>query len=144
MWGKWDDPSNDASHGKLIPFVVLAMLWARRQKVVSAAGKVCGPGLALLGLALLVHMAGSVVQQPRLSMVGLFAGAWALVALVWGWECGKVCFFPFAIFAFCVPMGGTFAQGLTLPMRLFAAQCTAGITHGFLQMDIIRDGTQLL
>src|ERR1039458_5101001 len=27
MWGKWDDPSNDASHGKLIPWVVLFILW---------------------------------------------------------------------------------------------------------------------
>jgi exosortase len=43
-----------------------------------------------------------------------------------------------------VPMGGTFAQGVTLPLRLMAAKATAGLAHGVLDVDIIRDGTQLL
>jgi exosortase len=144
MWGKWDDPSNDASYGKLIPFAVLAMLWFRRRRLVSSARGVWWPGLAALGLALALHVAGYVVQQPRLSMVALFAGAWVLVGLVWGWECGKASFFPFAIFAFCVPMGGTFAQGLTLPLRLLAAKGTMFITHRLLEIDVNRAGTQLL
>jgi exosortase len=144
MWGKWSDPSNDASHGKLIPFVVIAILWSRRQRLLDAAGRVWWPGLAVLGLTLLLHVVGTVVQQPRLSMVALFSGAWVITGLVWGWECAKLTFFPFAICGFCVPLGGTFAQGLTLPLRISAAKATVGLTHGLLDVNIIRDGTQLL
>ncbi len=144
MWGKWDDPSNDASHGKLIPLVVLGVLWFRRERLAKSVAAVWWPGLLAVGLALALHVAGFVVQQPRLSMVAFFFGAWGLVGLVWGWETWKVTFFPFFIFAFCVPMGGTFAQGLTLPLRKLAAMLTMFITHNVLEIDVTRIGTELL
>jgi exosortase len=124
--------------------VVLAILWFRRRRLASSVAGVWWPALAALGLALALHVVGFLVQQPRLSMVALFSGAWVLAALVWGWEWGKVSFFPFVIFAFCVPMGGTFAQGLTLPLRLWAAKGTMLLTHQLLDMNVTRAGTQLL
>ena len=142
MWDKWDDPANDASHGKLIPWVVLgvALVPAR------TAGRICRgiwwPGLPGLALALALHVVGFVVQQPRLSMVALFFGAWGLMGLVWGRETWKATFFPFVIFAFCVPMGGTFAQGLTLPLRQLAAKLTMFITKDLLEIEVTRIGTE--
>jgi exosortase len=143
MWTKWDDPANDASHGKLIPWVVLWLLWMRRGRLARSVAGVWGLGLVAVGLALALHVAGFVVQQPRLSMVAFFFGAWGLVGLVWGWEALRVTFFPFFIFAFCVPMGGTFAQGLTLPLRNFAAWVTTFITRDGLQIAVARNGTTL-
>jgi exosortase len=144
MWNKWDDPANDASHGKLIPLVVLWLLWSRRERLARSVAGAWWPGLLGLGLALALHVAGFVVQQPRLSMVAFFFGAWGLVGLVWGRETLKAAFFPFFIFAFCLPMGGTFAQGLTLPLRLFAAKVTAFITHDVLEIGVTRIGTSLV
>jgi exosortase len=144
MWLKWSDPSNDASHGKLIPWVVLAVLWFRRERLVKSVAGVWWPGLIGVGLALGLQVAGFVVQQPRLSMMALFFGAWGLTGLVWGRETLKVTFFPFFIFAFCVPMGGTFAQSLTLPLRMWAAKVTAFITDDVLGIEVVRTGTKLV
>jgi exosortase len=144
MWDKWSDPSNDASHGKLIPWVVLVVLWFRRERLVKSVSGVWWPGLAAVGLALVLHVVGFVVQQPRLSMVAFFFGAWGLTGLVWGWETLKATFFPFFIFAFCVPMGGTFAQGLTLPLRMWAAKATAFVVGDVLGIEVMRTGTKLL
>ena len=36
MWLKWDNPTNDAGHAKLIPFVVLAILWYRRERLIQS------------------------------------------------------------------------------------------------------------
>jgi exosortase len=138
MWGKWDDPANDASHGKIIPLVVLCLLWARRQQLARSVAGVWWPGLLAVGLALALHVTGFVVQQPRFSMIAFFFGAWGLVGLVWGWETLKAAFFPFFIFAFCVPMGGTFALRLTLPLRLFAAKLTMFITNDMLEIEEVR------
>jgi exosortase len=144
MWDKWSDPSNDASHGKLIPWVVLGLLWLRRRRLVDSMTGVWWPGLAGLALALWLHIVGVMVQQPRLSMVALFSGAWVLTGLVWGRETLKVSFFPFFIFAFCVPMGGTFAQGLTLPLRLLAAKGALFVSKDLLDISVVRNGTKLL
>jgi exosortase len=144
MWAKWDAPANDASHGKLIPWVVLALLWLRRQRLTSSVTGVWWPGLLGLAFALALHVVGFVVQQPRLSMVALFAGSWILTGLVWGRETLKASLFPFFIFAFCMPMGGTFAQGLTLPLRLLAAKGAAFITKGLLDVSVVRVGTKLM
>jgi exosortase len=144
MWNKWSDPANDSSHGKIIPFAVLGLLWFRRREMAKAVSGVWWPALLGLGFALLLHVLGFVVQQPRVSMVGLFAGAWVLTGLVWGPGMLKATFFPFAIFAFCLPMGGTFAQGLTLPLRLGAAQGATFITKDLLDVSVVRVGTKLI
>jgi len=143
MWEKWSDPANDASHGKLIPIVVLGLLWLRRRRLVDSVAGVWWPGLVALAFALGLHVVGYVVQQPRLSMVAFFSGAWILVGLVWGRKTLMVSFFPFFIFAFCVPMGGTFAQGLTLPLRLIAAKGATFITKDLLEVPVERIGTKL-
>ncbi len=144
MWDKWTDPANDSSHGKIIPLVVLCLLWLRRRRLVDSVAGVWWPGLVGLAFALGLHIMGFVVQQPRLSMVAFFSGAWVLAGLVWGREILKVSFFPFLIFAFCVPMGGTFAQGLTLPLRLGAAKGAAFITKDLLDVQVERIGTKLV
>lgn len=143
MWQKWSDPSNDASHAKLIPWVALYLLWARRERLARFCAGVWWPGLLILGMALVLHVIGFVVQQPRFSMVALFSGAWGLLGLVWGWETLKATFFPFFIFGFCVPVGGTFALGLTLPLRIVAAKATMFVAHNLMGIDIVRTGTTL-
>lgn len=144
MWDKWSDPAYDASHGKLIPIVVLGLLWYRRRQLVESVTGAWWPGLVGLGFALLLHVVGYIVQQPRLSMIALFSGAWMLTGVMWGPKTLRVTFFPFAIFGFCMPMGGTFAQGLTLPLRMMAAKTTEFITKDCLDVHVVREGTKLM
>ncbi len=144
MWDKWTDPANDASHGKLIPIVVIGLLWLRRKRLAEAVTGVWWPALIGLAFSLLLHVAGFMVQQPRISMIALFSGAWILTGLMWGPKVLKEAFFPFVIFAFCMPMGGTFAQGLTLPLRLLAAKGAEFITKDLLQVSVTRVGTKLI
>ena len=144
MWQKWSDPSNDASHAKLIPFVTIYLLWARRERLARAGAAVWWPGLVVVAAALTLHVIGFVVQQPRFSMVALFAGGWGLVGLVWGWEALKLAFFPFFIFGFCVPVGGTFSLALTLRLRILAAEATRLVTQNLLGVDVVRTGTTLM
>src|ERR1700679_3727898 len=47
MWGKWSDPVYDSSHGKLIPFAVLAMLWFRRDRLIKSVTRAWWPGLVI-------------------------------------------------------------------------------------------------
>jgi hypothetical protein len=63
-----DTAGSDDSHGKLIPFVVLALFWWKRKELLALPLRTWWPGLLLVGLALALHLLGYMVQQPRISM----------------------------------------------------------------------------
>jgi exosortase len=90
-----------------------------------------------------LHLFGLLAQQIRFSVVAVFAGIYGLVGLVWGWKAMKASFFPFVLFAFCMPFG-TSIQYLTFPLRLFATKATYLICQKGLGVPIIQHGTELL
>lgn len=142
MWNAWSAPAFDSAHGKLVPFAVLALLWWKREPLFSSLAKPWWPALFLLAVALGIHLCGFIVQQPRVSIIALFLGIYSLVGLVWGWRTLKESFFPFILFAFCMPLG-TFVEKFTLPLRLLSTAVTAQVAHDLLGVPVVRQGTQL-
>ena len=142
MWGAYSAPTLDSSHGKLIPWVVLALLWMKREQLAGLIDGVWWPALFLLAAALVIHLIGFIVQQPRVSIIALFLGFYSFVGLVWGWRILKATFYPFVLFAFCMPLG-TFVENLTLSLRLMATSITALITRDLLGIEVVRQGTQI-
>ena len=142
MKGAYDTPANDDGHGNLIPFVVLGLFWWRRAELLAVPKRVWGPGLVVLAAAVLVHVAGYVVQQPRVSVVAMFAGIYALMGLAWGPAWLRASFFPFVLFVFCIPLG-SLAEGVTFPLRMVVAQATAWISNEVLGIAVVRDGSQI-
>jgi exosortase len=143
LYHAWNTPALDCSQGNLMPFVVVVLFWVKRRELAASISGVWWPGLAVVGLALLVHIVGFLAQQPRVSMIALFLGLYGLIGVVWGWRTMWSSLFPMALFAFCMPLG-TFAEGLTLPLRLLAATWTRMICHGLLGIDVVQQGTALL
>ena len=105
VYHAWNEPIMDASHGNLITPVVAILLWVKRKELAATLARPWWPGLLLLGLALLLHIFGFLAQQPRVSLVALCFGLYSLVGLAWGWRTMKASFFPFFLFAFCMPLG---------------------------------------
>ena len=122
--------------------MVAILLWMRRRELAESITGWWWPALVLVGMALVLHVFGYLAQQPRVSIIALVLGAYGLVGLVWGWKTMKVSFFPFAVFAFCMPFG-TFIEDLTFPLRLLMTKITFFVCHGVLDMPLIRDGTTL-
>lgn len=142
MWGAWSAPALEAEHGKLVPFVVLALLWLRRNELLATPARRWLPALAGLAAALALHVIAFTVQQPRLSMVALAAGAWWLVGLVWGPGWLRKTFFPFLLLGFCVPLE-SLGEGILFQLRLLVTKVSVGIGHHLLGLDVLRDGTRI-
>ena len=134
-------PDSDTQYGLFIPFVVLALLWWKRAELVARPLGFWWPGAFIVTAGLFAHLAGYMVQQPRLSLIGFFIGLYGLTGLAWGKNWLKASFFPFFLLAFCVPSAGT--DWLTFRMRLMVSWIVAAIAHLGLAPDLIRDGTQL-
>jgi exosortase len=135
-------PSADAEYGLLIPFVVLALFWWKRQELVAKPLDVWWPGILLVAAGLLSHVAGHAIQETQLSAAGFLVGLYGLTGLAWGKNWLKASLFPFFLLVFCIPVGGL-VDGFTFHLRLLVSWIVAGIAQLGLAPDVIRDGTQL-
>lgn len=132
----------DDGHGNLIPFVVLGLLWFKRKELLAQPLRNWSPGLAILGVAIVLHIVGYIAQQPRICIVALFTGIWGLMGLVWGPRWLKASFFPYFLFMFMVPLGSS-TERLTFDLRLLVTKLTAGICDHLLGINVVREGTRL-
>jgi exosortase len=138
-----DPGASDEAHGNVVPFVVLAILWWKRKQLLALELRLWWPALLLVGLALVLHLVGYMGQQPRISIVALFTGIYGLMGLAWGREWLRNSFFPFFLFAFCVPLGWS-AVSITFPLRLLVCRMVEWISGNLLQIDVVREGTALM
>ena len=101
------------------------------------------PGLLLLGAGALLHVVGYLVQQPRISVAGLFLGLYGITGLTWGSTWLRATYFPFLLFGFCMPLGSQ-AEIVTFPLRLLVTRLVELVCHYVLAIDVIRQGTALI
>jgi len=143
MWmaNAYDKGDRSDEYGFLIPFVVLVLFWWKRKELLALPNRTWSPALLLIVFALALHIAGYIVQQPRISIVALFVGIYALTGLAWGPKWMMASFFPFFLFTFCLPLS-SIAEPVTFPMRLLVSKTVAGVAP-MLGVNVQREGTQL-
>lgn len=107
MVARWADRESfgeDYSHGYLIPFVSLWVIWYKRKEFRDVPRRVCRWGLVVIVSALLLHWLGAKVQQTRISLVSLIMLIWGIPLYFWGWGVARLLIFPCAYLIFCVPL----------------------------------------
>jgi len=134
LWTSLDD-----QHGLFVPVVVAVLLWDKRVELLALKKENWWPALTLVVAGLLLHIAGFALHQTRISLVGFFTGLYGLTGLVWGRQWLRSSFFPFFLFAFCIPHG-TQSDTLTSPLRLLAAKITVLLAR-IAGVDVLREGT---
>jgi exosortase len=137
-----DADGNGDGQGWIIPWVVVGLFWWKRKQLLALPSRTWWPALLMLAGALVLHALGYLIQQPRISIVALFGGIYALMGLAWGpaWLRGSL--FPFFLFAFNVPFA-SIAQPITFRLRLLVSWLVTGICNNLLGIDVIREGTGL-
>ncbi len=143
MFNDYTAPSVDDGHCILIPFVVMVLVWWKRRELAAQPTGLWWPGMGIVAAGLLMHLAGFVAQQPRLSMLGLLTGFYGLMGVAWGPHWLKAILFPYFLLGFCIPVG-EWAVPISLPLRILVATIVATISQLGLAPDVIRQGTQLL
>jgi exosortase len=144
-WGyQWSDPASEGEHGWLILVISAWLLWrnlGRGDKWHVTSGKWSWlPGVAMLG-GLAVHLLGYLMQQGRISIIGLLLFVWGLVAFADGRRWGRAAAFPLAFMVFAIPLNVLDTAGFYLRLGVIE---TAWHLARWLHIDVIRNGTQLL
>ena len=127
----------DQEHAYLMPAVVLGLFWWKREELAALPKRVWWPAILLFLAAIMMHMAGYLIQQTRLSVAAFFAGIYALTGLVWGPAWLRATIFPFSLLLFSVPLGPG-AEPLTVPLRLAATKITGVFCHDVLGISRVR------
>jgi exosortase len=117
-WGDKESFGADYSHGYLIPFVSLGVIWYRRNELFAAPKKICQAGLYVIIFALAMHWLGAKMQQTRISLVSLIILLWGIPLYFYGWKVAKLLIFPCAYLIFCVPLN--FLDALSGPLQRLA------------------------
>ena len=144
MVNRWGDKLSfgaDYSHGYLIPFVSLGIIWYKRAEFFAAKKSICMVGLYVIIAALTMHWVGAKMQQTRISLMSLILLIWGIPFYFFGWRIAKLLIFPCAYLIFCVPLN--FLDALSFPLQ----QAATGISHAILNglgIECERVGTQLM
>jgi exosortase len=132
----------EEEHVFIVPFVVLFLLWWKRDVLLEVHKRFSSMALLLLAAAVVLHAAGYVVQQARLSFLGFILGLFALMGVVWGPKWLRAILFPFFLLVFCMPLGPA-GEIITFPLRLIVTKLSVAISQYGLGIDVIRNGTQI-
>lgn len=143
MSGIYSSDFSDESHGYLIPFVVGYLFWQKREELAGVKARNWAPGLAVLAVAAVLHVVGFAVQQGRLSVCALFLGLYAIMGVAWGWRLLRAAFFPYALFVFCMPLGGL-TDSITVPLRVLVTEVSVWGGANILNADVVADGSLIL
>ena len=98
-------PQYNQEHSKLIPFLVLFLLWHHREKVRAATKKGSNLGLIFVGVGLLFYLVAARAFQPRVALFGFPFLVYGMVLYLWGREVARILRFPIALLFFMIPLG---------------------------------------
>ena len=141
MVQQWQS-DEDMSHGFVVPFVILWIVWRERGRWQTLEAQPSAWGFALLAAA-----AG--LQAAAALGVGLFAGSVAFlisiagaILSVGGFAWLRALAFPLALTIFMLPKLAIVYNQATLPLQLFASRLAAAIlTSG--GIGVVREGNIL-
>ncbi len=127
----------------LIPFLVALLLWLKRDQLAAAPKQVWLPGLALVALGVLIHVAAYLVQQVRISGLAFLIGGAGFMAALWGPRFLRVIAFPWFLLIFAVPLDA-YTNSATFPLRLLSTTISAGFCKAVLGLKLVQQGTTVL
>ncbi|HYG22781.1 MAG TPA: exosortase/archaeosortase family protein [Verrucomicrobiae bacterium] len=132
----------DDKIGNLIPFLVLGIMYWKRKELLATGPRIWWPAIFILAFAVLIHIVGFIIQEPRVSIIALFTGIYGLTGLAWGWRWMLKSFFPFFLFVFSIPLGNH-ADIITTRLQLLVCWLVELVSHNIFGIGVIRRGALL-
>jgi exosortase len=111
------------AHGYLVPAFALVLLWLRRDQLAALAPRPsCWGGLALIGAALALRLAGAYFYLGWFEAVSLLPALAGLCVLVWGWGSLRWSWPAIAFLVFMLPLPFRLEGALAYPLQRVATK----------------------
>ncbi len=98
-------PQYNQEHSKIIPLIVLGLVWCHRQALAVAPKEGSNVGLILVFAGIFFYIVGARALQPRVSLFGFPFLVLGMVWFLWGKKVARILLFPSALLFFMIPLG---------------------------------------
>jgi exosortase len=128
------------SHGLLIPFIIVYILWTQRERLarqVFRPSTFWGTAAVLLALfALWAGTAGAELFTQRVSLVLILSG---IVIYFWGFHILRLVLVPLGLLLLAIPIPAIIFNKVAFPLQLFASRCAVW-SMGLFNIPVLRQG----
>lgn len=141
VWFYWDSlvilvniwrSNPDWSHGFVIPFFSIYMIYAWREKIFSAVPNVCYIGLGVMAVAICMKAYGLVVlHNDWVQHISLPLLIWGIVLYLCGWRIAMILFVPIFFLELGMPLPESLYVKISVPMQEMAAKMSGAILRLF-------------
>ena len=142
MYGRFVSPDSYYSHGFIIPLVSGYFIWKMKDRLKAVVVKRSEWGLALLFIAILLHIAGTVLYIFSLSGLSLFLFITGGTLFLFGEGVFKRILFPLVFLLFMFPLPEAFINLLSFPLKMLVAEIGMDMVK-LLGIPILREGFQI-
>ena len=133
-----NDP--DFSHGFLIPFISLFLVWQRSQELEKLPAAPRNLGILVIVTGLFFLMVGSLAAEyftQRISFIVVLSG---IILFLLGRQHLKLLSFPLIYLIFMIPLPSILMLKITFPLQMLAAKA-ATFSLQLLDIPVFREGT---
>jgi len=116
------DDSN-YSHGVLIPFVCLWIVWQMKDKLKDTVVCPARVGIWVIAAGLIIHVMALSVKVDFISALSMLMTIVGIILYLFGWKMMRVLVFPVGFLFFMIPFPDVFTIFLTYKLKIMA-------THG--------------
>lgn len=142
MEDRWGSESSYYSHGYLIPFVTVFLIWRKRDCFHDMVYCPSNWGLPLFITGILLQISSAFLRVHFLSGFSCILVLSGIVFYLFGKSVGNKLLFPILFLITLIPLPLSVIAGLSLNMKLFAAACAVKIID-LIGITVIQDGSKI-
>lgn len=140
MVERWNAHDTYYSHGFLIPFISLFIVWQKRKELLRLKTQGSNLGWVFFLGSILIHLVCTRFRISFLSGLSFISALAGLILLFLGKEHLKKLLFPLLFLIFMVPLPMVAIANLSFRLKIFAAQVSTFIIN-ILGVPAVRDGS---
>ena len=143
MWDRWFARDSYYSHGILIPFVSLFLVWQKRNDLAATEQKRSGWGMTLIVGGMLLHVLSSLMRVYFISGFSMLIVLVGLVLFFYGLAVFWKVLFPVLFLVFMVPVPLVVITNVSFAMKIFAAKIATAMLNSA-GIPALREGSLIL
>lgn len=145
FWMKYKflEEESNYSHGFLVPFISLFLIWKMKDELKEIPVTSSTKGLILLCVGLLIHLVSRCLLIDFVSGFSLIIVIFGLCLYLLGKKMTQKLIFPISFLVFMVPLPDVFTLALTFHMKMFATYWATGITK-LIGIPVVMEGAKII